>query len=566
MPNTENKHRVADAIVEFLASKKITKAFGVPGESYLDVLDAMIDYPHIEFVTCRQEGGASIMAEAYGKLHNKPGVCMVTRGPGATNGSAGVHIAKQDSTPMLFFIGQVGTDMLGREAFQEIDYKQMFGTVAKAVIQIDNPQRINEHLEYAYSIATTGRQGPVVIALPEDVLSAMVSVRKAKPTTEQITSVSMQSLQTISEKLLTAERPLIIAGGGTWSQQTTDLLLKFSEQHNVAVASSFRRQDYFPNQHKNYIGHLGLGVDSQLVNYVKSADLIIVLGCRLSEITTQSYTLFFENNADKDIKTQIGAYLVHVHPDAMVFNNTLSSDVTIATSPMAFMQQLAESINSSASNKFATENLVRESNVNKAHQHYLDFITAVDNYGDISMAFVIQQLNKTLPKDAFIANGAGNYAAWLHRFYQYQNYGTQLAPTSGSMGYGLPAAIAATLSNPGRKAVCLAGDGCLMMTVQEIATAVMYDADLLIIVINNSQYGTIRMHQQMHYPSRTSGTMLKNPDFVALAKAFGAEATKVTNDAEYANALDTFVNKKGVALIEVILDQKVISVRDNGLS
>ncbi len=470
--------------------------FGVPGESYLALLDALYDTrDEIPFIVCRQEGGAAMMAEAYGKLTGAPGICVVTRAPGATNASAGVHVAHQDSTPMILFIGQVGRGMIDREAFQEVDYRRMFGRMAKWVAQIDDAARIPEYISRAFHTAVSGRPGPVVLALPEDMLRESAEVSDPEPYKRVEAHPSAEAMDEFRGLLAKAKRPLVILGGGGWDAKAASQIQAFAEASGLPVAASFRRQDYFDNDSACYAGDLGPGINPALAQRVKNADALIALGARLGEMPMQGYTLL---DIPKPKQT-----LIHVYASAEEHGRVYQAALPIQATPRAFAEALAtvEPLDGSAWRSWRED----------ARRDYEAWQMPTRNAGALQMAEVMVYLRDALPPDAILTNGAGNYAVWLHRFHRYRRFGTQLAPTSGSMGYGVPAAIAAKLVHPDRTVVALAGDGCFLMTGQEFATAMQYGAAVIFIVVNNGMYGTIRMHQERSYPGRVSGTELSKP-------------------------------------------------------
>ena len=534
----------ARLLVETLVANGVDRAFCVPGESYLAVLDAMVDAPGIDLVICRQEGGAAIMADADGKMTGKPGICFVTRGPGATNASAGVHIAFQDSTPMILFIGQVARHQVEREAFQEIDYRRMFGEMAKWVAQIEDPARVPEYVSHAFHTAMSGRPGPVVLALPEDMLTEEVLEQVAIPGPAHVVQAhpgpdAMAQLRAMME---TAERPLMILGGGSWTEQAALDIRAFAEANNIPTSVSFRRQDLLPNDHPLYAGDVGIGINPKLAERVKTSDLIMAVGPRLGEMTTGGYSLF-----DIPVPKQ---RLVHVHPGAEELGRVYRAELAMNSGMPGF---------AAAARAMAPVTGRWDNWAGTAHDEYLAWTEPAKTPGDVQMGEVIAWLRDELPADAMICNGAGNYTAWVHRFYRYRGYATQLAPTSGSMGYGVPAAVAAKLRHPERDVVCFAGDGCFLMTAQEIATAKQYGANVIFIVVNNGMYGTIRMHQEREYPSRVSGTQLANPDFAALAKAYGATGEVVTETAQFADAFARAKAADSPALIELRTDPEAIT-------
>lgn len=530
-------------LVDQLAINGCERAFLVPGESFLAVLDGLVDHPDIDPVICRQEGGAAIMAEAYGKLTGKPGICMVTRGPGATNASAGVHVALQDSTPMILLVGQIGRDMVDREAFQEVDYRKMYEPLAKWVAQIDSIERIPEYISHAYHIATSGRPGPVVLALPEDMLSSKAEVSDGKPHVEVEARTAPEDVETFRTALADAKQPIVIVGGGGWTAETSANLIKFAERNDVAIATSFRCQDYMPNSHPNFIGDVGIGINPKLAEFIRNSDLVVLIGSRMGEMTSSGYSLL-EIPCPKQ-------KLIHVYPGPDELGRVYRPDVAINASQRSFIRAIAamEPVDGAA----------RVEQIKTAHQAYLDFSTPRDTPGDVKMAHVIAHLRDVLPDNAILTNGAGNYAAFLHRFYRYETYRTELAPTSGSMGYGLPASVSAKLHHPDRLVVCLAGDGCFLMHGQEFATAVQYGANIIVVVVNNGMFGTIRMHQERNYPARVSGTQLHNPDFAAYAIAFGGHGETVTKTEDFAPALERAIASGKPAIIEVQVDPQALT-------
>jgi acetolactate synthase I/II/III large subunit len=519
-------------------------AFCVPGESYLPVLDALYGAREkIRLITCRHESGAANMAEAYGKLTGTPGLCFVTRGPGATNASIGVHTAFQDSTPMILFIGQVGSDFMEREAFQEIDYRRMFGPMSKWVAQIDRTDRIPEFIARAYQVATSGRMGPVVLALPEDMLSGSAEVMDARRWQPVESAPSESSLTKLTEMLRAAQRPFLLAGGSGWNETACNDLRRFADMQKIAVGCEFRSQDLFDNAHLQYAGDVGIGVNPKLAERIKNSDLIIVLGARLGEITTSGYGL---------ITAPIPAQkLAHIHPGAEELGRVYHADLMINATIPAMTKALAALPRVSHS--------AAESAAAQANADYQAWQARKNVPGDVQMWEIIQHLDRMLPPDAIVTNGAGNYTTWVHRFHRYRGFRTQLAPASGAMGYGYPAAIGAKALYPKRTVIAFAGDGCFLMTGQELATAVQYELDVVVIVVNNGMYGTIRMHQEREYPGRVHGTSLVNPDFAAYARSFGANGEIVETTAQFAPALERALNVGKPSLIEIRIDPEAIT-------
>ena len=522
-------------------------AFCVPGESYLPVLDALYESrDDIRLITCRHESGAANMAEAYGKLTGTPGICFVTRGPGATNASIGVHTAQQDSTPMILFIGQVGGDFVEREAFQEIDYRRMFGQMAKWVAQIDRADRIPEFIAHAYQVATSGRMGPVVLALPEDMLSATVAIADAKRWQRIETSPGEQALARLSGLLASAKNPFLIVGGSGWNKDACADLQRFCETQKIPVGCAFRFQDLFDNAHANYAGDVGIGINPKLAARIKAADFVIAIGPRLGEMTTGGYTLI-----EPPVAGQTAQTLVHIHAGAEELGRVYQADLMINATMPAMARALAAMPRATSAGV--------DANVREANADYAAWQAQKTIPGAVQMWDVMQHLDSVLPKDAILTNGAGNYATWVHRFHRYRGFRTQLAPTSGAMGYGVPAAIAAKAVHPERVVVAFAGDGCFLMTGQELATAVQHQLNVIFIVVNNNMYGTIRMHQERHFPGHVYGTALTNPDFAAYAKAFGASGEVVVSTAEFAPALQRAMHAGKPALIEIRIDPEAIS-------
>ncbi len=531
-------------LVDALLGHGVDHIFAVPGESYLAVLDALHDAQKaIRLIVCRHEGGAANMAEAYGKLTGRPGICFVTRGPGATNASIGVHTAYQDSTPMILFIGQVGSDCVEREAFQEIDYRRMFGPMAKWVAQIDRADRIPELLSQAFHRATSGRPGPVVLALPEDMLEANASVADAPHFQTIQAHPGAADLAQLRQRLAAAQRPLVILGGSGWNDEACADLRRFAEANHLPVACAFRFQDLFDNRHPNYCGDVGIGINPRLAQRIREADLLLVIGARLGEMTTGSYTLI---EVPKPRQR-----LIHVHAGAEELGRVYAADLMINASMAPMAAALA--------NLPPVDAAAWRASVAAARADYEAHQARVAVPGPLDMWAVMQTLSARLPEDAILTNGAGNYATWLHRYYRYPAFRTQLAPTSGAMGYGVPAAIAAKIIEPRRTVVCFAGDGCFLMNGQELATAVQTKAAVIFLVINNGMYGTIRMHQEKRYPGRVCGTALANPDFAAYAQAFGALGETVYTTEEFSPALERALAAGRPALLELRLDPQAIT-------
>ncbi len=530
-------------LVDQLRIQGVDTLFCVPGESYLAVLDALYDVD-IKLTVCRQEGGAAMMAEAYGKLSGRPGICFVTRGPGATNAAAGVHVAHQDSTPMILFVGQVERAFRGREAFQELDYPSVFSSMAKWVVEVNDPARLPEIISRAFSVATSGRPGPVVIALPEDVLTAGAVVEDARAVTPLEIHPGPQQMEQVRTVLDAARRPIAILGGSRWSAGAVAAFAEFAERAKLPVACSFRRQMLFPADHPCYAGDLGLGANPGLVQRVAGADLVLVIGGRLSEIASQSYTLFAIPNPAQA--------LVHVHPDPDEIGRVYRPQLGVIATPPAFVEALGalESAQPRPGDEAAA-----------AHQAYLAWsdLAPIRQPGAFQMAQAMQEMIRVLPSDTVVCNGAGNFAIWVHRFWPFRRYGTQLASTSGSMGYGLPAAVAAKRMDPSRTVLVVSGDGDFMMTGQEFATAVQYDLPIVVVLLDNGMYGTIRMHQEKAYPGRPSATALRNPDFCALAQACGGHGETVERTEQFAAALARALASGKPALLHCRIDPEAIT-------
>jgi len=515
----------------------------VPGESYLAVLDALHD-AKIDVLVCRNEGGAAMMAEAYGKLTGKPGVCFVTRGPGATNASSGVHVAAQDSTPMILFIGQVERAVRRREASQEVDYKAFFGSMAKWVVEVDSAARLPELVARAYRVACQGRPGPVVVSLPEDMLTEIADVADAPAVMPAETWPRPEDMNRFGDMLRQAKTPLIILGGSRWSEGAQKSFIDFSERFGIPVATSFRRAHLFPSDHPNYVGDVGTGPNPKLAQRIKDADFLVLINARMSETPSSSYSLI-----DVPVPRQT---LVHIHPGSEELGKVYQPALAIQATPNAFCAALGE---------LAHPNDAPWAGATKeARQEFLDWTDKPAKLpGKFQYGEVMRWLRERLPAEAIITNGAGNYAVWVHRYYRYRKLGTQLAPTSGSMGYGVPAAVMAKRQYPDRPVIAFAGDGCFMMNGQEFATAVQYGIALIVIVVDNSMYGTIRMHQERDYPGRISATLLKNPDFAAYAKAFGGHGERVETTEDFAPAFERAVRSGKPAILHCLIDPEAIT-------
>lgn len=547
---TQTPRSGGQILVDALKVHGADTAFGVPGESYLDVLDALHE-SGIRFIINRQEGGAAFMADAYGKMTGKPGICFVTRGPGATNASIGVHTAFQDSTPMILFIGQVGSDFMDREAFQEVDYRRMFGQMAKWVAQIDRADRIPEYIARAFQVATSGRPGPVVLALPEDMLTTKASVADTRKYLPTQGAPSAPQIAQLRQMLSEAKRPMLLLGGGGWNAQATADIRKFAEANKLPVGCAFRFQDLLDNTHPNYIGDVGIGINPKLAARVKEADVLIAIGPRLGEMTTSGYSIIAS-----PVPRQ---RLVHIHASPEELGSVYQGELMIASGmpQAAAMLAAMEPVDASAW-RDSVEQARAEYN---AWQQQPSIFK--DNNAPLNLWQVVQELKAQCPADTIITNGAGNYATWAHRYWPYGQMRTQLAPTSGAMGYSVPAGVAAKIIDPSRTVVTFAGDGEYLMNGQELATAVQYKAGVVIIVFNNQMFGTIRMHQEREYPGRVSGTTLHNPDFAAVARAFGGHGETVAATEEFAPALQralAFTREQNLpAIIELRYDGNLIT-------
>ncbi|MGR6468923.1 thiamine pyrophosphate-binding protein [Rhizobium sp. PAMB 3182] len=530
-------------IVEALEANGVERIASVPGESFLAVLDALHDSA-IEMIVCRQEGGAAMMADCWGRLTGKPGICMVTRGPGATNASAGLHIAMQDSVPMILFIGQVQREAREREAFQEVEFRRAFTEFAKWVGEIDDAARIPEFVTRAFAVATSGRPGPVVLTLPEDMLRDEVEAPAAKACTPVPAHPGPSQIADLRERLQKAERPMIILGGTRWNEESVAGIRAFAERCNLPVGCSFRRQMLFDHLSPSYAGDVGIGINPALAKEIKEADLLILIGARMSEMPSSSYTLI-----DIPYPKQT---LVHVFPDPEELGRVYRPDLAICAAPSDFVSALA-GFELTDSARFAER-------TRAMHDAYLSWSTPPKTGpGLVQMGPIMEWIEENTSADTIFTNGAGNYATWLHRFHRFRAYNTQAAPCSGSMGYGLPAAVAAKARFPEREVICFAGDGCFMMHGQEFVTAVRYGLPLITLVINNNIYGTIRMHQEREYPGRVSGTDLVNPDFAALARAYGGHGETVETTADFAPAFERARASGKPAIIEIKLDPEAIT-------
>ena len=541
-----HKRSGGNILIESLRAHAVKKIFCVPGESYLDALDALSDANDIRVITCRQEGGAAFMAEAYAKLTGHPGICFVTRGPGACNAAIGVHTAMQDSTPLILLVGQVARDQMGREAFQEIDYRQMFKPpIAKWATQIEKASDIPRVMEQAFECAIEGRPGPVVIALPEDMLCEDSDATMIYPKAPAHFSPQHHDIETLKNILHGAKKPLVIVGGGSWDDISIQHFSNFCAHAKLPVVTSFRRQDAFPNNHESYAGVLGTTIDSRLVKHVKEADVILAVGTRLGEIATQGYTLLDVPKPKQK--------LIHIYPEASELNKVYHATLAIHSTVNAFAKAI-DGLEIDGSGWSAWTEQLRE--------EYANWITirSRDKFA-LDLDGVMEDMLSVLPEDAIITTDAGNFSGWAQRFVSYTRPMRLLAPTSGAMGYGVPAAVAASITHPERAVIGFMGDGGFMMTGQEIATAMHMGAHPILLVFNNGMYGTIRMHQEKHYPGRVSATDLTNPDFAALARSYGAEGVTVAKTEEFLPAFKKALHAKKPVLIELKMDPQQITTQ-----
>ena len=539
----ETDKKASALLVDCLAEQGASRIFTVPGESFLPVLDALHDKPQIETITCRQEGGAAFMACADGAMSGRPGIAFVTRGPGATNASIGVHVAFQDSQPMILFIGDVARPMQGREGFQEIDFPAFFAPIAKWATRIDDPQRIPEIIARAYAVAVSGRPGPVVIALPEDMLSDVVpSTLTPRPYVERpAQAVDEAAFGKALEMIEAAKRPLAIIGGAGWNAKAREDFQTFAEKAGLPVATAFRRQDAIAATSPVYAGNLGYGPNPKLIERVKEADLILAIGARLGEATTEGYA---HPSPDHP-----GQKLIHVHPDPCELNRVYRADLALCCGMEEFASTAAAS-GLSRSSILSTE-------ANGEWREWSSYNAPASppaSAPKLDLAACVTAMREVMDADTIIANGAGNFAGWWHRYWHYGAYPSQLAPTAGAMGYGLPASIAAAMRYPGRPVVALCGDGDFLMNGQELATAAQYGVDLIVLVVDNGAYGTIRMHQEREFPGRVSATSLANPDFAALGAAFGSWSAAVDTTQGFIDALDEARGRSGLRLIHMLID------------
>jgi acetolactate synthase I/II/III large subunit len=539
----DNLRTAARVLVDQLRVHGVTHVFCVPGESYLAVLDAFHDCD-LALTVCRQEGGAAMMAEAAGKATGRPGICFVTRGPGATNASAGLHIARQDSTPMIMFVGQVPREMREREALQEMDYRAYFGSIAKWVTEIDDPARIPELVSRAFHTASSGRPGPVVIALPEDMQRERIAVSDAPPFEPVETWPGASDMAKLQKLIWGAQLPMVIAGGSRWSEPACAALARFAERFALPVATTFRRAHLFDALHPSYAGDLGLGINPKLLARIKSADVVLAIGTRLGEVPSQGYTLFEIPGPHQT--------LVHVHPGPEELGRVFRPHLAINAAPTAFAAAL-EGLQPPPDLRWSAE-------TKTAHADYLAWTEEPTTVpGGVNPGAVMAWLRDNLPPDAMVCNGAGNFNTWLHRFYRVRRFASQLGPTSGSMGYGVPAAVAMKRLFQERTVLAISGDGDFLMNGQEFATAVQFDAPIIVLIFDNSLYGTIRMHQEKEYPGRVSATVLRNPDFAAYARAFGGFGVTVENTDDFAAAFKAAQNSGKPAIVHLKVDPEAIT-------
>ena len=540
--SSSNLRTGGQILVDCLRLHGVDTVFCVPGESYLATLDAFHDVQDkIDLVVCRQEGGVTNMAEAWGKMTGKPGIAFVTRGPGATNASVGIHTAHQDSTPLILFVGQIARDMAEREAFQEVDYRRMFGEMTKWVAQIDSAARIPEMVSRAFHVATSGRPGPVILALPEDMQTERADTEDGQPYRSAQANPGTTDMDKFRDMLASAKKPMVLAGGGGWSAEACADLAAFAEANRLPVATAFRRQDLMDNRHPNFAGVVGLGINPKLKDRLDDTDLLIVLGPQLGEIVTGGYTYF---TFPKPKQT-----MIHISAGVDELGKVYQTDLGINAGMAEFC---------AAAKAMTPVDASWAGEAETAHADYMAFSTPPDMPGDVNYSEIVGWLSDNLPDDAVITNGAGNYTVWVHRFFRYKQYGTQLAPQSGAMGYGVPSGVAAGVRHRDRVVVSFSGDGCFQMNGQEIGTAVQQGVKTIFIVVNNGMYGTIRMHQETHYPKRKSGTDLHNPDFAVLARAYGAHGETVTKTADFEAAFDRCRAAEGPSLIELVIEPDAV--------
>ena len=554
MRGKDNNRTAAEVLVDQLRIHGVQHVFCVPGESYLAAIDAFHD-SDIAVTVCRQEGGAAMMAEAVGKATGRPGVCFVTRGPGATNASPGIHIARQDSTPLVVFVGQVARDMTEREAFQELDYRAVFGSMTKWATEIDDAARVPEIVSRAFHTAANGRPGPVVVSLPEDMLTERIAVDDAPPFTAIETSPGAPEMAKFAELLAAARAPMFVLGGSRWSQEASNRVARFAEKYAVPVCTTFRRLHLFDALHRCYAGDLGIGPNSKLVERIKSADLVVLIGGRMGELPSQSYTLFGIPRPQMTF--------VHVHPGAEELGRVYSPHLPINATPTAFaaaLERLDVPPPYPPPQPGEGKEGALRGQAEAAHADYLAWTEKpTEQPGEVNLGAIMVWLRDNLPADAILCNGAGNYAAWIHRFFRFRRFGQHIAPTSGSMGYGVPAAVAMKRLYPERQIVCIAGDGDFLMNGQEFATAVQYGLPLIVVIADNGIYGTIRMHQEREYPGRVIATDLRNPDFAAYARAFGGFGVSVGRTADFPAAFKAARASGKPAIIRLAIDPEAIT-------
>lgn len=543
------KKHGGEAIVDVMKQEGVTNIFGVPGESYLNVLDAIYEESNLNFISARQEGGASFMAEAYAKATGKVGVCTATRGPGATNLSVGLHTAFQDSTPIVALIGQVEKKFKDREAFQEVEFSSYFSHLCKWAVEINDAKRIPELLHRAFHVARSGRPGPVVVSLPEDMQDEIVSENNYAPIKVNPPRPNKESVKEIITEVKQAKQPVIIAGGGIILSKATSNLVQLSETLKIPVATAFRRFHAFPNQHENYIGALGLGARKALQEYIQNSDVVLALGTKFSQMTTADYSLL-------DLQSK----LIHIDISSDVIGKVYKPYLSVVSDVNEFLKDMLVEVQ-------PEENVEKIKKLEEANKEYVTFATPKnvktkeDGFADIKK--VIQDLQDTLPKDAIITSDAGNFFSWISRYYRYEDDEIYLGPTSGAMGYGLPSAIGAQTAAPEKTVVSISGDGGFMMTVQEFETAVRYNKPIISLVINNNKYGTIRSHQEKKFPERVIGTNLTNPDFAELARNFGGNGMKVDNNQDFMEALQEAMNQQQPTLIEIAVNPEILSANQD---
>jgi acetolactate synthase I/II/III large subunit len=528
-------------LVDQLVIQGCDRIFTVPGESFLAVLDALHDTRAIETIVCRQEGGVTYMACADGALTGRPGVAFVTRGPGATNASIGVHVAMQDSQPMILFVGDVARGDRDREGFQEVDLPAMFAPLCKWAGRIEDARRIPEYVARAYATALSGRPGPVMLALPEDMLRDVVEARDRPRISPPEQDPDGEAMQLVMDMLKDATNPIAIVGGAGWNAGAAHYFAQFAVRIGLPVAGAFRRQDAIANDCPVWAGNLGYGPNPKLIERIKAADLILAVGARLGEATTDGYTLITPDHPDQ--------ILIHVHPDPTELNRVYRADLPICAYPHEFAEFAA----------LWDDDIIRFSDGDAANEEWREWSTPQPFDTKLDLGMCVGAMRDQLPADSIICNGAGNFSGWWHRYWRYAGWGTQLAPTAGAMGYGPPAAVAAALRCPDKCVVAVAGDGDFLMNGQELATAIQYGCNMLVIIVDNGTYGTIRMHQEREYPGRVVGTELRNPDFAALGRAYGAWAATVETTAEFAPALAEAMQHKGVRLLHLKTDPERIS-------